>query len=195
MKITIRDILKPTLQAGLVFILSMIASYIYSYYKPTLANMVVDSIKQDTQSALNPILAYEAWNIFSHNFEVSLIMIIFGAIIGYVLKLKYGSFLLLATNGFIIGIVTYVYTAEAGFILFLLLTMVHGIVELPTLFLSAGLGVVVSTRLAKREFDKEAFISSIKILIFVVLPLYALSAIIEAFVTGGIIVPAIKQLM
>jgi stage II sporulation protein M len=195
MKITIRETIPHTIKAGVLFFLSIIVSYIISSFTPETANQIVDSVREGSQGTLDTNLTFEAWNIFSHNVSVSITMIILGAILGYLLKFRYGAYILLVINGLVIGIVAYVGLSQFGLIAFLLLTMIHGIIELPTLFFSAGLGVVISTQLAKREFDRDTLISSLKFLIFIIIPLFAISALIEAFVTGGIIVPMIKHIM
>ena len=195
MKITVREILPYTFKSGGLFLLTIIMSYIYAYFTPEKANQLTEAAAQSAQAAMNDILIYEAWNIFSHNLYVSIIMILFGATIAFLFKIQYGAYILLMLNGAIIGTITYVEVQRFGLVIFLLLIMIHGIVELPTVFFSAGLGIMIGTRIAKREFDKEALISSLKILVFIIVPLYAVSAIIEVFVTGGIIVPLIKQAM
>ena len=195
MEIKFREVIPYTIQSCLVFLALFIGGYIFSYFVPSIPQELMFSMREDAAGTITSNLWLDAWNIFSHNVEVSLIMIIVGIIFGYSIKLIYGSYIPLAFNGVVIGMVAYVAISQFGIIAFILLTMIHGVIELPTVFFSAGLGVMISKRLAAREFNKATFISSIKLFIFVILPLYAISALIESFVTGGLIVPIIKHVM
>lgn len=83
-------------------------------------------------------------------------------------------------NGYIVGFVSNISVANAGF-LSLFRLMPHGVFELPALFISLGLGLRLGTWVFysnKRDFKKE-FIGSIKAFLLIVIPLLIIAGIIE----------------
>ena len=194
MKITIREVIPYTFQSFIFFALSLFLGCIYAHYQPEQASQIFDAAARDAASITTQVTAYQALDIFLNNSGISLMMIFQGIIIGFILKFRYGSYIALLFNGFMIGVISYISVASDGILVLLLLTMIHGIIELPTVFFSAGLGVMAGTRAKDRKFDRAALYSTIKLFILVVVPFYAISAIIEAFITGGIVVPFLRQM-
>ena len=86
-----------------------------------------------------------------------------------------------AVNGYVLGFVSSIVVAETGF--HSLWTLFpHGIFELPAIFISLGLGV----RLGSFVFQKKKlksfnnyFWNSLRVFIFVIIPLLIIAAIIE----------------
>ena len=86
-------------------------------------------------------------------------------------------------NGYIVGFVSYLSVSEGG-ILSLWRLFPHGIFELPALFISLGLGLKFGTFLFQREKGKSFvnyLINSLRVFVFVVLPLLIVAAIIEGY--------------
>ncbi len=84
-------------------------------------------------------------------------------------------------NGFVLGFVAELSVSEYG-ILSLWRILPHGIIELPAIFISLGLGLKFSTFIFKKEKFKafeKFFINSFFSYLFVVLPLLVIAAIIE----------------
>ena len=115
--------------------------------------------------------------IFWNNFKAS----IFGMFLG----ILFGIFpvVLAVSNGFLLGFVASLSVSVEGiFSLWRLLP--HGIIELTAVFISLGLGLRLGVSLLKRDKNrslKSYFVDSIRVFIFVVIPLLLIAAIIEAF--------------
>lgn len=113
--------------------------------------------------------------IFFNNLQASFLGILLGIFLGI--------FPLIATvfNGFLVGFVGKIAVSEGGVIVLWRL-LPHGIFELPAIFISFGLGLKSGTflfRKNKMESFKEYFWNSLRVFIFVVVPLLIIAAIIE----------------
>lgn len=102
---------------------------------------------------------------------------------GMVLGVLFGIFPILATisNGYILGFVSSLNVSESG-VLSLWRIFPHGIFELPALFISLGLGLKFGTFIFyknRTEIFRKFLIDSIRVFVFIVLPLLIIAAIIE----------------
>ncbi len=105
------------------------------------------------------------------------------AFFGMVLGVMLGIFPLVTAvvNGYLLGFVA-IRVIEADGILTLWRLFPHGIFELPALFVSIGLGLKLGSfifRESKWESLKNYFFNSLRVFIFVVIPLLILAALIE----------------
>ena len=113
--------------------------------------------------------------IFVNNLQSSF----FGLLLGTIL----GIFPVFAAiiNGYVLGFVGAMSIESEGvFILGRLLP--HGIFELPAIFISLGLGLKLGSFIfqkEKKKFFKKYFWNSLRVFLFVVLPLLIIAAIIE----------------
>jgi len=103
--------------------------------------------------------------------------------LGLFLGIAFGIFSLVAaiTNGYILGFVM-LKSVQAEGVLVLWRLLPHGIFELPALFISLGLGLKLSTFIFKKNKIKSLknyLFESIRVFIFVILPLLLVAAIIE----------------
>jgi stage II sporulation protein M len=107
------------------------------------------------------------------------------AFFGMVFGIFFGVFPVIVTlvNGYFLGYVSYL-SVKAGGIVSLLSLLPHGIFELPAIFISLGLGL----KLGGAAFNKNPgksftifFINSIKVFVFLIIPLLIIAAIIESF--------------
>lgn len=113
--------------------------------------------------------------IFLNNLQSSFTGMVFGVFFGVF------SLLSVITNGYVLGFVASKTAASDG-ILTLWRILPHGIFELPALFISLGLGLRLgSFILQKRKLYslKEYAIKSLKVFIFVIIPLLIIAALIE----------------
>ena len=113
--------------------------------------------------------------IFLNNVQSSF----FGVVLGFVL----GVFPVLAAiaNGYLVGFVGVMAVNSEGFSSLLRL-LPHGIFELPAIFISFGMGIKFGTFIFqkdKAESFREYFLNSIRVFLFVVVPLLIVAAIIE----------------
>ena len=112
--------------------------------------------------------------------------------LGLILGIFLGIFPLLTTiiNGYIVGFVSLMGVQKFGF-LSLWKLLPHGIFELTGVFISLGLGLRLGTLIFKKpeterniweykfQVLKDNFIKSLKVFVFIVIPLLILAAIIE----------------
>lgn len=157
----------------IIFFISIILGILYQ--PPTVVSAIMDYIKNilAKTEGMSPlrIICF----IFVNNFQSAFAGIIFGFALGI--------FPMLATfaNGYVVGYVSSsaVSSSGAGSLLSLL---PHGIFELPAIFISFGMGIKLGTFVFYKEKLKnfnKFFINSLRILIFIVIPLLIIAAIIE----------------
>lgn len=117
--------------------------------------------------------------IFFNNLQSSFLGMLFGIVLGIF------SVVTVVVNGYLLGFVASRVTQSEGiFVLWRLLP--HGIFELPALFISLGLGLKLGTFIFKKnkiKSLKKYFWNSLKVFLFVVLPLL----IVAAFIEGSLI--------
>lgn len=113
--------------------------------------------------------------IFLNNLRSSFLGIILGVFFG-IIPIFYSVF-----NGYLIGFVAFISVAEGGvFVLWRILP--HGIFELPAVFISLGLGLKLGTFIFQKNILKsfvDFFWNSLRVFLFIVLPLLIIAAIIE----------------
>lgn len=159
--------------AVIVFFVAVIIGFLY---QPVwVVNFVLEQMKKalaDT-SGMN---TFQLMNyIFLNNLRVSFSGLIYGFIFGL------PTVILSVFNGYAVGYVssTAVSTAGAGSLLNLL---PHGIFELPAIFISFGMGIKFGSFIFYKEKMKnfsKFFVNSLRVFVFVVLPLLIIAAIIE----------------
>jgi stage II sporulation protein M len=113
--------------------------------------------------------------ILLNNLQTSFFGIVLGAVLGIF------PFFAAIANGYLLGFVSTMSVGEGGFSVLLKL-LPHGIFELPATFISFGLGLKLGTfifRKDKAESFREYFWNSIRVFLFVVVPLLIVAAIIE----------------
>lgn len=161
---------------GVAVIVFFVAVIIGFLYQPAWAvNFVLEQMKKalaDT-SGMN---TFQLMNyIFLNNLRVSFSGLIYGFILGL------PTVILSVFNGYAVGYVSSiaVSTAGAGSLLNLL---PHGIFELPAIFISFGMGIKFGSFIFYKEKMKnfsKFFVNSLRVFVFVVLPLLIIAAIIE----------------
>ncbi len=117
--------------------------------------------------------------IFFNNVQTGFLGVIFGFLIGVF------PLLLTFVNGYVLGYVSSLTSSSQG-VASLFNLLPHGIFELPAIFISLGLGLKFGTFLFEKDKEKsfrEFFVNSLRVFVFIVLPLLIIAAIIE----GGLI--------
>ena len=104
---------------------------------------------------------------------------------GMILGIFFGIFPLWFTlqNGYVLGFVSSISVGEAG-IGSLWRIIPHGIFELPAIFISLGLGIKLGSFVFYKDSRKkfnEFLKNSLRVFIFIVIPLLVLAGIIEGF--------------
>jgi len=113
--------------------------------------------------------------IFLNNLQASFFGLIFGVVLGIF------PVLAAVANGYILGFVGAM-SVEAEGIFVLWRIFPHGIFELPAIFISLGLGFKLGSFIFRKEkgkFFRRCFWNSLRVFLFVVMPLLIIAAIIE----------------
>ena len=113
--------------------------------------------------------------ILRNNISVSAAGVFFGALIGIV------PFVVALSNGYVLGYVFKIVINNGG-IGSLWKILPHGIFELPAILISLGLGLKLGTSFFIKKPGKEflrRLLLSIKVFIFIIIPLLIIAAIIE----------------
>lgn len=163
-----------------IAILFFFFSFIGFVFQPSdLVNLILEYIqeiltKTESMSSSEMILF-----IFFNNLRIAFMGIIYGFAFGLFPVLS------IIVNGYVVGYVSSSAVSSSG-VSSLLSLLPHGIFELPAIFISFGLGLKFGTFLLYKEKMKkfkEFFTNSLRVFVFVVIPLLAVAAIIE----GGLI--------
>ena len=113
--------------------------------------------------------------IFLKNLKSSFFGMIFGVFLGIF------PIFLLIVNGFLLGFVASLSVSSEG-ILSLWKVFPHGIFELPAVFISLGLGIRLGAFIFeknKRKLFKYHFLNSLRVFLFIVIPLLFIAAVLE----------------
>ena len=113
--------------------------------------------------------------IFFNNIQSSFFGMIFGVFLGIF------PILAVVANGYVLGFVASLVVNDGG-ILVLWRLFPHGIFELPAIFISLGLGLKIGTFIfQEKKFEslKKYSLNSLRVFLFIVLPLLIIAAIIE----------------
>lgn len=114
----------------------------------------------------------------------------FSLILTILLGVIFGLFplLVLFSNGTLFGIFAFIWQQQFPLTDFLLVTLPHGIIEIPILIVGAAIGLKMGQLAFRKVFKKQGQIKpelliALKFYLKVLLPLLALAAFIEIFIT------------
>ena len=140
-----------------------------------IAEKILDFIKELLQKTQGMSQGELIQFIFFNNLQGSFFGLIFGILLGLFPLIS------VIANGYLLGFVaSEVVKVEGALILWRLFP--HGIFEIPALFISLGLGLRLGTFIFQKkkiESLKEYFWGSLRVFVFVVIPLLVVAAIIE----------------
>ena len=123
--------------------------------------------------------------IFANNLQACILLFLGGATLGLL------TLVIIASNGIIIGGIMELVREERGLLFVAAAILPHGIFEIPSFLISASLGFILGASLyaeARGEGDSAATaMAHARTFLLVVVPLVAIAAFIEAFITPQII--------
>jgi len=153
-------------------------SFIFGFFVPT-PDAVAEKIFEIINELIEETEGMSQTGLISFIFLNNLQSSFFGMIFGFF----FGIFPMISAifNGYLIGFVASLATkAEGFFVLWRLFP--HGIFELPAIFISLGLGLRISTFIFQKDkigsLKKYSF-DSLKVFLFIVVPLLIIAAIVE----------------
>lgn len=132
---------------------------------------IEELLKQTEGMSMSELIGFIIFN----NLQTSFFGMIFGIILGIF------PLLLTMSNGYLLGFVSKLSVQTDGF-LSLWRLLPHGIFELPAVFISLGLGMKIGSFIFQREklkSFKEYFLNSLRVFLFMVIPLLIIAGIIE----------------
>lgn len=165
-----------------VFFASLIAGYISVASSPDMADNLMKSLNSRFGTLQEMSSFYILFVIFLNNAFVSLLSLVLGLALGVL------SILIIAFNGYIVGVISNLVAQQKGLLFIVLALLPHGIVELPMVFLSASIGLrlghqVFSALIGMPTQIKREFKNGLRFYFRCILPLLFVAAIIETFIT------------
>jgi stage II sporulation protein M len=165
-----------------IFILSVIAGLLASLNDLGLSGNYLDMLKNSFGwiKDLTPVGIMLV--IFLNNALKSLLAIVLGAGFGII------PVIFVAGNGVLLGLVANQISSEKGVLFVLAAILPHGIIEIPMILISSGLGLrlgslMYSSIIGKETDMKYELVQSLRIYMRIVVPLLFVSAVVETFVT------------
>jgi stage II sporulation protein M len=165
-----------------IFIFSLITGLFAATVYPEKSTSLIDWFKEifGWITVLDPFERMIA--IFKNNAIDSFLALVFGIGFGIV------PVFIVAINGFFLGMVAFVFSKQTGLLFVLAAILPHGIIELPMVLLSAGIGLKLGHEVYMyfkgiRTNLKEEFKCGIWFFIRYIVPLLFIAAFIESYVT------------
>lgn len=172
-----------------LFILATVAGYISAYLNPEIVDRFMGQFEETYGWIADESPVMIMLFIFANNTINSLIAMLLGTLFGI------WPVIFILTNGFLIGVVVFSSVQEYGLLVVLCGLLPHGIIELPMIFISAGIGLRLGVLAFQKIFkikEKEIrfwyeLFSAIKFFFKVIVPLLFIAAMIETFITASIV--------
>lgn len=167
-----------------IILVFLLAAILALFYQPP---VIVEAIKKFIEELLKETSGLNTWQmivfILNNNLQSSFVVMLAGILLGVF------PFFTALANGYVLGFVAEKSVGADG-ISVLWRLFPHGIFELPAIFLALALGTKLGmfwfAENRKKEFLKRIY-ESLRVFLFVILPLLILAAIIEGlliFVLG-----------
>jgi stage II sporulation protein M len=158
---------------GIFFAFALIGFFVPvpDYLSKEIMKILMEILRKTDGMSTSEIIKF----IFFNNVETSFI--------GMALGIFFGVFPLLfsAFNGYVLGFVAFL-SVDSNGISVLLNLLPHGIFELPAIFIALGLGLksgMLLFQIKKLRTFKYSLFETIRVFIFVIIPLLIIAAIIE----------------
>ena len=125
--------------------------------------------------------------IFLNNSIKTLIVILFGALVGVI------PAVFLVVNGAALGVVMALSAHSRGLWVSLLSVAPHGVLELPAVFLGTAIGLMIGMGVLRRIFGKPAvglrteLGRAVRFFTLIIVPILFIAAIVEAYVTAALV--------
>ncbi|MCK4270120.1 MAG: stage II sporulation protein M [Methanogenium sp.] len=180
------SLLYATVAALLILVLGWGIGTLAVMEDPTLGEDLMQTLNQEVFGKIlddNQIVL--CFNLFLNNLEASIILFLGGATFGVL------TLIVLSTNGIVIGMVIEVLREQQGLLYILAGVIPHGIFEIPAFVISGGLGLLLAEELLREARGKGDAAEKAKdysiVFLKAVIPLLAIAAFVEGFITPEII--------
>jgi len=179
-------LLRPALIVTGVLLATLVIGMLVVTVNPATGETLIRFLRDQVLGSIpsgNPPLLFLA--IFLNNLQACLLLFLGGASLGIV------TFFIIGTNGFVIGGIVEAVRQEKGILYVMSAILPHGIFEIPSFIISGALGLSLAGALLREwngEGDAAAEAQGLgSVFLRIVLPLVAVAAGIEAFITPHII--------
>jgi stage II sporulation protein M len=169
-----------------LFALSLSAGVLIAAANPDIGQQFLDMFRQAIMGELmtdEPLLL--AGNLFLNNLQACVLLFLGGATFGLV------TVFVIGTNGLVIGAILQLVTGEKGLPYVLAAIVPHGIFEIPAFIIAGALGLTLAGGMwneLKGEGDAASTGLTVgKYFLTFVIPLVAVAALVEAFITPYIL--------
>ncbi|WP_440947303.1 stage II sporulation protein M [Methanosarcina sp. T3] len=165
-----------------VFFVALLAGYNSSANFPNMADELMKGFSNRFEPLLSMPPIVIMFGIFLNNASVSLIFLVLGLAFGVL------PVLFIAFNGYVVGVISHLVAQEKGLLFITLALLPHGILELPMVFLSAGIGLrlghqVFAALIGRHTEIKKEFKGGLRFYFRWIVPLLFVAAVVETFIT------------
>lgn len=172
--------------ACLIFIFSLFNGYFFARSSPSETGMVLEELQEMFGSILKLPSLGQFLFILLNNSITAFLAILLGIIFGIF------PFLILFSNGTVLGIVAYSLKTSFSWSMFFVGTVPHGIIEIPVIILACAIGFRLGKVFFKQLFKKEGDIKTelnfaLDFFLKFLFPLLILAAAIEVFITARLL--------
>jgi stage II sporulation protein M len=169
-----------------LFALSLSAGILIAAANPEIGQQFLDMFRQAIMGELitdQPLLL--AGNLFLNNLQACVFLFLGGATFGLI------TLFVIGTNGLVIGAILQLVTGEKGLLYVLAAILPHGIFEIPAFIIAGALGFTMAggmwSELTGGGDAASAALTMGKHFLTLVVPLVAVAAFVEAFITPYIL--------
>lgn len=181
-----RPIIRATIVAAALFTVAVGLGIVTVAHNPAVGAEVM-TLFRDTVAGqlLSDSPAVLAGKIFLNNLGTCLILFLGGASLGII------TLLVLTVNGLLIGAVMELVRQQQGLLFVTAALVPHGIFEIPSFLIAGGLGFLLGQDLIAEWHNRgDAAAGALplaRLFLRIVIPLLAVAAIVEAFITPAIL--------
>ena len=171
---------RVVLAAFLVFIFAVLLGYFSAQSSPEEAGIVLEQLREMLEPMIETSSLGQFLIIFLNNSIIAFLAVILGLIFGIF------PFLVLFSNGSILGIIVYFTQVRNDWLTILTLTLPHGIFEILAVILACAVGFKLGRVTLGKIFKKEVSIKTelnvaLSFFLRFLFPLLAIAAAIEVF--------------
>jgi len=170
----------------LLFLVAMIVGWIGTARDPTIGNDLLVMFQKEIAGQItlaNPVDM--CVNLFANNLEACILLFLGGASFGLL------TLFIMSLNGIVIGAVTEIISHGHSAIFIAAALLPHGIFEIPAFIIAGALGFCMAQSLIAEWYgaaDTAADAGRLaRLFLLYVLPLIAVAAVVEAFITPAVI--------
>lgn len=171
------------LSSFLFFLLAIICGWVGAKYFPLEGEQILKRLEELFEPVSKMSYFYQFFYIFLNNSFKTFLIILSGIILGIF------PLIAIFSNGEVLGIIAFLSKENLSFLTFVSGILPHGVIEIPALILSGAMGIkigkiVIDKNFLKRKAEIKKEISiTLKLFLQILLPLLALAAAIEIFIT------------